>query len=95
MATCTGHPSAAAVIVLPNDRDAVLAAGQAAELTPMVDVEVIPTRNAAEGIAAAVAFERNVTGTDDTLLFAISPWPVVQVFGLEVFASIIAVLLMR
>jgi hypothetical protein len=43
--------------------------------------------------AAAVAFERNVTGTDDTLLFAISPWPVVQVFGLEVFASIIAVLL--
>ena len=27
------------------------------------------------------------------LLFAISPWPVVQVFGLEVFASIIAVLL--
>jgi MFS family permease len=43
--------------------------------------------------AAAVAFERNVTGTDDTLLFAISPWPVVQVFGLEVFASLIALLL--
>ena len=43
--------------------------------------------------AAVVAFERNVTGTDDTLIFAISPWPVVQVFGLEVFASIIAVLL--
>lgn len=43
--------------------------------------------------AAAVVFERNVTGTDETLLFAISPWPVVQVFGLEVFASIIAVLL--
>jgi hypothetical protein len=43
--------------------------------------------------AAAVVFERNVTGTDDALLFAISPWPVVQVFGLEVFASIIALLL--
>jgi hypothetical protein len=43
--------------------------------------------------AAAVVFERNVTGTDDTLIFAISPWPVVQVFGLEVFASIITVLL--
>lgn len=43
--------------------------------------------------AAAVVFERNVTGTDDTLAFAISPWPVVQVFGLEVFASVIAVLL--
>ncbi len=45
------------VIVLPNDRDAVLAAGQAAELTPMVRVQVIPTRNAAEGIAAAIAFD--------------------------------------
>lgn len=44
--------------------------------------------------AAAVVFERNVTGTDDTLQFAISPWPVVQVFGLEVFASVIAVLLL-
>ncbi len=43
--------------------------------------------------AAAVVFERNVTGTDDALIFAISPWPVVQVFGLEVFASVIALLL--
>jgi DAK2 domain fusion protein YloV len=46
-----------AVIVLPNDRDALLAAGQAATLAPLVEVEVIPTRNAAEGIAAAVAFD--------------------------------------
>ncbi len=43
--------------------------------------------------AATVVFERNVTGTDDTLLFAISPWPVVQIFGFEVFASAIALLL--
>ena len=43
--------------MLPNDRDAVLAAGQAAVLTPLVEVAVIPTRNAAEGIAAAVAFD--------------------------------------
>jgi len=42
---------------------------------------------------AAVVFERNVTGTDDALVFSISPWPVVQVFGLEVFASAIALLL--
>jgi len=42
---------------------------------------------------AAVVFERNVTGTDDALVFAISPWPVVQVFGLELFASAIALLL--
>jgi hypothetical protein len=43
--------------------------------------------------AAAVAFERSVTGTDEALSFAISPWPAVQVFGLEVFASAVAVLL--
>lgn len=45
------------VIVLPNDRDAILAAGQAVSLTPLIEVEVIPTRNAAEGIAAAFAFD--------------------------------------
>ncbi len=49
------------VIVLPNDRDAILAAGQAASLTPLVTVEVIPTRNAAEGIAAAFAFDADAT----------------------------------
>jgi len=48
------------VVVLPNDRDAVLAAGQAA-LASQVRVEVIPTRNAAEGIAAAVAFDATVS----------------------------------
>ncbi len=47
----------AAVVVLPNDRDALLAARHAAELTPLVAVEIIPTRNVAEGIAAAVAFD--------------------------------------
>ncbi len=45
------------VIVLPNDRDALLAARHAADLTPMVAVEIIATRNAAEGIVAAVAFD--------------------------------------
>ena len=45
------------VIVLPNDRDALLAARHAADLTPLVRVEIIATRNAAEGIAAAVAFD--------------------------------------
>jgi dihydroxyacetone kinase-like predicted kinase len=45
------------VIVLPNDRDAYLAAGQADSQTPFVDVNIIPTRNAAEGIAAALAFD--------------------------------------
>lgn len=32
---------------------------------------------------AAIAFMRNATGTDQSLRFAISPWPVVPVFGIE------------
>lgn len=48
---------AAEVIVLPNDRDAVMAARRAAALTPLVKTEVIPTRNVAEGVAAAVTFD--------------------------------------
>jgi hypothetical protein len=39
-----------------------------------------------------VALERNITGTDPALPFAISPWPVVQVFGLEVISSWLAAL---
>jgi DAK2 domain fusion protein YloV len=48
---------AEAAIVLPNDRDAVLAARLAASLTSAVAVKVVPTRNAAEGIAALVAYD--------------------------------------
>jgi hypothetical protein len=49
------------VIVLPNDRDALLAASQAVAMAPLVEVAVIPTRNAAEGIAAAIAFDPTVS----------------------------------
>ena len=34
-----------------------------------------------------LAYERNVTGTDPALRFAISPWPVIQIFGLELVAA--------
>jgi DAK2 domain fusion protein YloV len=43
------------VIVLPNDKNVVLAANQALELAPGPVVVVIPTRNVAQGIAAALA----------------------------------------
>lgn len=54
----TGSPRA---IVLPNDRDAFLAARQAAELVRPIEVAIVPTRNAAEGIAAAVAYDPDAT----------------------------------
>jgi hypothetical protein len=40
-----------------------------------------------------IAIERGVTGTNPKLPFAISPWPVVPVFGLEVVGTIFASLL--
>jgi hypothetical protein len=40
-----------------------------------------------------LAIERNVTGTNPRLPFAISPWPVVQVFALETVGTTIAALL--
>jgi hypothetical protein len=40
--------------------------------------------------AFAVAYERNVTGTNPELPFAVSPWPVVQILGLELSAALIA-----
>ncbi len=42
-------------------------------------------------VAFIIVFLRNATGTDATLPFAISPWPAVPVFGLEVAALCIAI----
>lgn len=44
-------------------------------------------------LAGVVLYERNVTGTDPGLRFAISPWPVVQIFGFELGAAVIGTLL--
>jgi hypothetical protein len=41
-------------------------------------------------IALVLAVERDVTGTNDALPFAISPWPAVQVFGFEAIGTTIA-----
>jgi len=34
-------------------------------------------------LLGVLVYERNVTGTDQALRFALSPWPVIQIFGLE------------
>ena len=41
-------------------------------------------------VFAVFAFVCNATGTDESLQFAISPWPAVPVFGIEVAALFIA-----
>ncbi|MEN8185197.1 MAG: hypothetical protein ABFS46_21960, partial [Myxococcota bacterium] len=41
-------------------------------------------------VVATLALMRNATGTDQSLSFAISPWPVVPVFGLELLVPAVA-----
>lgn len=52
------------VIVLPNNPNVRLAARQAGELCRDVCVEVVPTRNAAEGVAALLAFDADLPPRD-------------------------------
>ncbi len=52
--------NATEVIVLPNNPNVKLAAKQAGALTPDVAVEVVPSRNPAEGVAALLALESDV-----------------------------------
>ena len=47
------------VFILPNNGNVIFAANQAAELSPK-DVRVIPTKNVAMGIAAAIAFQNDL-----------------------------------
>ena len=52
------------VIVLPNNPNVRLAARQAGQLVPGVEVAVVPTRNAAEGVAAMLAFDADLDVKD-------------------------------
>ncbi len=52
--------NARTVFVFPNNGNVVMAAQQAADLAENVKVHVIPTKNVAMGIAAAVAFQPDV-----------------------------------
>jgi hypothetical protein len=47
------------VIVMPNNKNIVMAAERVVELVPERDVRVLPTRTLGEGLAAAVAFRQS------------------------------------
>jgi dihydroxyacetone kinase-like predicted kinase len=55
---------ARSVIVLPNNSNVRLAAKQSGELVGGVKVEVVPTRNAGEGVAAMLAFDGELPAKD-------------------------------
>jgi hypothetical protein len=61
---------AAQVIVLPNNANVRLAAVQAGELCPDIEVAVVPTRNAGEGVAALLAFDPELALEPATRLMA-------------------------
>ena len=56
--------NAKCVFVFPNNGNVILAAQQAAELSSK-EVHVIPTKNVAMGIAAAVAFQPDMNGEEN------------------------------
>ena len=62
--------NAECVFILPNNGNVIFAANQAAELSSK-DVRVIPTKNVAMGIAAAIAFQ-NESEPDDNMQRMIS-----------------------
>ena len=57
IADAVARANARVVVVLPNDRNVVLAAREAAKLAGDVRVEVIPTSSVASGMAAVAAFD--------------------------------------
>ncbi len=59
------HVNAQCVFILPNNGNVIFAANQAAELSKK-NVKVIPTKNVAMGIAAAIAFQ-NELGPDENM----------------------------
>jgi len=58
------HVNASCVFILPNNGNVIFAANQAAELSKK-DVRVIPTKNVAMGIAAAIAFQNELNPDDN------------------------------
>lgn len=52
------------VVVLPNDKNVILAAEQAAKLAGSVAVTVLPARNVAQGMAALASWDQNESPDD-------------------------------
>lgn len=57
--------NAKCVFIFPNNGNVILAAQQAAELCEDKEVHVVPTKNVAMGIAAAVAFQADISGVEN------------------------------
>ena len=65
LANAVNKAHAKTVFVLPNNGNVILAAQQAARLCEGKNVIVIPTKNVAMGIAAAIAFQADSTAEEN------------------------------
>jgi len=65
LSEAVNHAHAKTVFVLPNNGNVILAAQQAAQLCEDKQVIVIPTKNVAMGIAAAIAFQADSTAEEN------------------------------
>lgn len=52
------------VIIMPNNKNIIMAAERVAELVPEKQIRVLPTRTLGEGLAAAVLFDENSEADD-------------------------------
>jgi len=64
IADAVGSVGAQSVIVMPNNKNIVMAAERVAELVPDKTVRVLPTRTLGQGLAAAVAFNEDMGLTE-------------------------------
>ncbi len=53
------------VLILPNNKNIIMAAEQAAKLTDDIDVQVVPSRTIPQGLAALMAFSPDVDLTEN------------------------------
>ena len=58
---------ASSVFVLPNNSNVILTASQAKELCPDIELLVIPTKNAAEGISAVIDYQPALNAKDNAV----------------------------
>ncbi len=64
--------NAKTVFILPNNKNIILAANQAAELTTEKDLFVIPTKTIPQGITAVITFEMTADENEENMIQEIS-----------------------
>ena len=89
MLTAIDHVNADYIYILPNNKNIVMAANQARDLTEDKDIIVIPTKTVPQGITAVLNYnaEEDVDTNEETMLEAIKCVKTGQVTMLSVIPT--------